>query len=128
MCKPIVVSYRFDTIPMTIRRIESLQGLPQPHIRSIALCISCDYETASRPARWIKTPRLFVRYIGDEADSFTDRAVLERLALEHDTSEHGGKGRMGIVRTYVANPEANGNGLFTDKLVEIIIDNFAGNG
>lgn len=113
---------------MTIRRIESLQGEPQPHIRSIALCLTCHPETASRPAKWLKTPRLVVRFIGDEADSFTDRAVLERLALEHDTSEHGGKGRIGIVRTYVANPEAKGNGHLTDDLVETIIDSFAGDG
>ena len=112
---------------MTIRHIE-LQGARLPYIRSIALCISCSPEAILRPANWIQTAKRMVRFIGVEGDTFTDRAVLERLAQEHDAHEHKGTGRIGIVRTFVPSPEANGNGLFTDKLVEIIIDNFAGGG
>jgi hypothetical protein len=73
---------------MTVRHIESLQGVPQREIASIALCLSCVDGQVEDKALWLDIQGQKVRLIRFGGDTLTDRGVVDRFAQEHDQGHH----------------------------------------
>ncbi len=104
---------------MTIKHIESLRDIPGGQVRSIALCLSCIYPEAKRPAAWVRTRSRMIRFIGDADDTLLNKAALVHRAKDHDTIDHHDAGKIGIVRTTIADLSPS-DGALTEELVSEI--------